>query len=552
MVIEKQAAQDHPEIHMREPVMPATVLLIALAMGQPQPEKPVTEAEKQEFLKLLATLPSKGEFYTDEAVKKAVPHTRVLLALTEKDVGKGDLYPFLALSSGLAGHKEARQYATANFGKIAHPTMKLFWALLLFKGDEPPTEVVAFLRKALDSKEDERTISRMLGPGFEDFREGVIRASEKGKLMKVELVKSHSIQAFPAYGGGFDYTNSTYIFAPGPLIYAVRPHEQRGQLITYDIAKGTTRLQAVPQPEGFKPEYDFSDYFGDAVLSINSRGDLFCRWAIEGNGDHGLALLQKGADSFSVKRLKPRLAIQYDSQVVAAPDGGWYLIHWEGGSDFAVYRIDKELNLTRLGSVRRRQSSHLLDARFISNEVLHLFSQASDKVQGSLRCADFDVKQKKWLHNREMLKVDQPARTTGGTVLQTTDGSLHYVWGIQDPTRLEPEQAKDGKLAGVYYQAEAEGTTVRVSAGEHYRAIAVGDRIVICYTLKSAPNSVYFRVIRNGTLGPVTEITAAKGREHNLWSEYMALYAEGDRIWFVNTIAPNTLYELRLVDVTKQ
>ncbi|MBI3464393.1 MAG: hypothetical protein HY000_15255, partial [Planctomycetes bacterium] len=65
------------------------------------------------------------------------------------------------------------------------------------------------------------------------------------------------------------------------------------------------------------------------------------------------------------------------------------------------------------------------------------------------------------------------------------------------------------------------------------------------------PNQVFFRVIRNRAFGPVTEITIAKDREHNLWGEYMALYAESDRVWFVNTLEPNRLHELRLVDTTK-
>lgn len=32
----------------------------------------------------------------------------------------------------------------------------------------------------------------------------------------------------------------------------------------------------------------------------------------------------------------------------------------------------------------------------------------------------------------------------------------------------------------------------------------------------------------------------------------MALYTEADRIWFANTLAPNTLHELKLVDTGKQ
>src|SRR5262249_40551652 len=149
-----------------EPAMFVTMLVVALSSGQPRPDKEVTEAEKKEFLKLLATLPTRGEFFTEEAVKKAVPYTRVLLALTEKDLKNYDLYAFGALSAGLRGHKEARQYAAAHFGKIAHPELKLGWAIGLFGRPESPPEVVVFLRKALDAKEQARTLSSMLGPGF--------------------------------------------------------------------------------------------------------------------------------------------------------------------------------------------------------------------------------------------------------------------------------------------------------------------------------------------------------------------------------------------------
>src|SRR5437868_7029709 len=94
-----------------ESAMPTTLLLVALAIGQPQADKAVTDADKKAFLKLLATLPTRGEFFADEAIPKAAPHTRVLLALTEKDLEGYDPYPFLALVAGLGGHKDAREYA---------------------------------------------------------------------------------------------------------------------------------------------------------------------------------------------------------------------------------------------------------------------------------------------------------------------------------------------------------------------------------------------------------------------------------------------------------
>ncbi len=55
----------------------------------------VSDAQKQEFLELLKTLPTQGEFYTEETVKKAGPYLAVLFALTEKDIEKYDIYPFI-------------------------------------------------------------------------------------------------------------------------------------------------------------------------------------------------------------------------------------------------------------------------------------------------------------------------------------------------------------------------------------------------------------------------------------------------------------------------
>jgi hypothetical protein len=525
--------------------MSATILIVAFAFGQAQPEKAVSDAEKKEFLKLLAKLPSRGEFFTEEAVQKALPYTRILLALTQKDLERHDIYPFLALSSGLMGHKEARQYAIANFSKIAHPTIKLGWAIALFRDTKSSSEILSFLRNALESKDDARTLSAMLGPGFEEFRDNVIRTHEIGRQLKVEQVKQHSTLPFPKYGGGFDYTNSTYVCAPGPIVYAVRRLNQQGELITYDLAKGTTSRRVVPQPKEFKPNYDFPHYFGDPVLSFNSRGDLLCRWTIEGNGDHALAMLKKGTDSFVVKRVRLYLG---SGCVVTDSDGAWYLI--QGAPDFKVYQIDNDLKLTRLGSFtgKGHHSTHILDARFISSDTLHLFW--GDVLSGGnhlrMRCIDFDVKKRTWLHNREIFKLDEFVSSANEpTVLKLKDDSLHYLWRID-------EGANRGEATGLYYQAEAESKSVKVANGYHYRAIAVGHSVVVCYTLLRSPDKVYFRVLHYGAPGPVTELTVAKGREHNLQDEYMALYAETDRIWFVNTLAPNTLYELKLVDMKQE
>jgi hypothetical protein len=519
--------------------MAATILLVALACGQPQPEKAVTDAEKKEFFEVLAKLPHRGEFFTEEAVTKAVPYTRVLLALTEKDVGQRDLYPLSALSSGLARRKESRRYAVANFGRIAHPQLKLGWAVMLFNGNATSPEVLTYLHAALHSEKEARTLAEMTGPGFEDFRERVTRAYESGRRSKVELVKRHTINALPEFSSGHSYTNRSWVFAPGPLLYAVRPHNQQGELTRYDLVKGATSRQAVPQPKGFKPELDFRTYFEGPALSVNGRGDLFCRWAIRGNGDHGLALLTKRSNSFLVKRVSLYLA---HCIVVADPDGAWYLI--EGGPNFTVHRVDEGLNLTRLGNFtgRGHHGVDIADARFISNEVLHLF-WGDVLPRGNhlrMRCVDFDVKRRKWLHDREVFRLDKFVSSAARpTVLQLEDESLHYLWKVD-------EGAKPSEATGLYYRAEAEARTVKVAAAREYRATAAGDRIVLCYTLDGSPEKVFFRVINQGAPGPVSEVPANKGRKDSLSSEYMQLYAGSDRIWFVNTLRKDRLYELML------
>ena len=76
-------------------------LAILLIPIQGQTTNQVSDSQKQAFIEFLKTLPTKGEFYTDDAAKKAGPYLPVLFALNEKDIEKYDLYPFLAISRAL-------------------------------------------------------------------------------------------------------------------------------------------------------------------------------------------------------------------------------------------------------------------------------------------------------------------------------------------------------------------------------------------------------------------------------------------------------------------
>jgi len=144
------------------------------AQNTAQETKEVSASEKKSFLKLLRTLQVKGEFFTEEAVLRAGPRLRVLLALTEKELAGLDIYPFLALSRGMCDHKEYREYGALHFGAIRHPVFKLFWGAVLFDEKAATPEIVEYLQSALKSKDQSKTLSEMPGPNYENFRERVM------------------------------------------------------------------------------------------------------------------------------------------------------------------------------------------------------------------------------------------------------------------------------------------------------------------------------------------------------------------------------------------
>lgn len=151
-----------------------TVILAVLLVFTPsQAVNQVTNLQKQEFIKLLKTLPVKGEFFTDEAVSKAVPYLPALFALTEGDIEKYDVYPFAAISSGLVNHREQREYAVRHFAEICHPQLKLFWAVMLFDREAVSSEIVGFLQNALRSEKQTKLLAEITGPQFEDFKRRV-------------------------------------------------------------------------------------------------------------------------------------------------------------------------------------------------------------------------------------------------------------------------------------------------------------------------------------------------------------------------------------------
>jgi WD40 repeat protein len=200
-----------------------------------------SDAQKKEFIELLKTLPTKGEFYTDDAVRRAGPYLPVLLSLTEKDIEKYDLYPFVAISRGLAHDKKHRAYAVAHFAAIRHPELKLFWAAMLFDAGEVSPEIVRYLRDALNEPERAGLLAEIVGPDFKSFKRKVRShpfATEGGKnAPQTEEEEGHAdwvvAVAFSTDGrtllsGSHDGTLILWDVASGRQLLSIEGHRAHG------------------------------------------------------------------------------------------------------------------------------------------------------------------------------------------------------------------------------------------------------------------------------------------------------------------------------------
>ena len=130
-----------------------------------------SDSQKREFIALVATLPTKGEFFTDEAIDRAEPELPVFFSLTEADLKDRDLYPFFALSRGLCDRPVPREYGRVHFNEIEHEGLKLFWAAMLFNADHASPEVLGYLQQAVGSEALAAQLSEMCGPEYGRFLE---------------------------------------------------------------------------------------------------------------------------------------------------------------------------------------------------------------------------------------------------------------------------------------------------------------------------------------------------------------------------------------------
>jgi len=201
------------------------IILVGITLSPIHAAQEISDAQKKEFIELLKTLPSKGEFYTEEAGRRAGPYLPVLFSLTEKEVEKDALYAFVAISVGIAADQERRAYAVSHFGEIRHPDLKLFWAAMLFNLDAASPGIVHYLRDALNSEAQARELRSMVGPKFKFFKRAIGKHpfSQDG---------SQANRVFEEEEGHADWVESV-AFSPDNKTLLTGSHD--GTMILWDV-----------------------------------------------------------------------------------------------------------------------------------------------------------------------------------------------------------------------------------------------------------------------------------------------------------------------------
>jgi hypothetical protein len=375
-----------------------------------------------------------------------------------------------------------------------------------------------------------------------------LAAEGKAEPAGIELVGTQTVKELPKFGdSGFDYTDSCCAFLADKSFQCIHPLKSGGEWACWIPTTGKVQRLAIPQPEGFEARFDFKTYFSNSALWTDRNGGCLIRWELEGNGDHGLALRKKPDGPFATARVKIPLA---NSKAVTGPDGAWYLLVWEGsvyrGFDLSVFALDDQLRLKPLG--KHHSSGHhsigVVDAAFPKEGQLHVMWANVEPTDNWLRMLtiDLDVQKKTWSEEQEILRVDRFVSWVKPAVILSKGGIVHYFWWID-------EGQKKTDLSGLYYQGKGAGEPIKLAVSRQgFKATGVGDKLVVCYTLEDEPDKAYFRVIEDGKAGPALAVTLAHPSKHALWDEDYVLGTDADgRVWFVDTLDIDTLYELKIV-----
>jgi hypothetical protein len=380
---------------------------------------------------------------------------------------------------------------------------------------------------------------------------------EPAHTRAVRQVKTLTVKNLPKYEerARDNYHDVECGVGPGPTFHWVHPHDPAGELITWNPTLGDEVLrEPISEPPGVDPMSDGSFSFRSPVLWVGPQGDQFLRWEIGGNGDHGLAFRKSGSGPFTTTRSKLYLR---KSKVIADPEGTPHLLVFDGMPpdkfEVSIFSVSPQLQFTELGS-RRLAGYHdfdVLDAAFVDKSHLHLvWASVEPGITPTvrtnwmtMRTIDYDLQRHSWSGEREIWRLDRFVGSAHPSVHILGDGSTHYLWHVD-------EGEHKSSASGLFYQAKQTGQTIKLAdAHEGFKALVVKDQIIVCYSLKSEVDKIYFRVIRGGNPGLATSITLGHRPYHALWSDSMVLGSDaGDKFWFIATHDAGTLYLLEVAD----
>ena len=527
------------------------VFLLAGCSRAPRPSE-ITPEQKEEFVKLLRTLPTRAEFFADEGIRMTKPYLPHLLSFTEEDVKRffdGEVYAIAVLSTGMAEDADNVARAAASFREIGHPVVRSIWARAILDTQRPPAEVIEYVRKGVEPDGAIASIAppahvrylkeRLgeLGAGPRQDLTNVPRldstapAAPAGHAACVKLVSRSDVSAVPRYSSVFAYKSEMCSFGPDRRLHCLRPAKFGGTLCSVDLGANIVHETPLPQPRGLKQEYDFKPYFSDPQLRISERGDILAWWMLGGNGDQAVALRPHGKKAFVVARTsQTRPIAMADSKAIWTADGQPYMLVWSASSaqdlNLSVYRVSDAAVLKLVSRYHGpgHHSINVVDAVVVDNSrIVVIWTDIDGNRDDRLRVwtTQLDLKSKQWSERQMLARHDGFTSISSSRVFVLPDGSVHFLWYGDD--------------AGIFYLKHGDKTPTKIALPSYwgFQAIQTAHSIIVVYSTKAMPSKAFFRVIQNGKPGPETSIDLKDQPDYPLAPEYMILGpADDDKIWF--------------------
>ena len=372
------------------------------------------------------------------------------------------------------------------------------------------------------------------------------RGSSPASAEIVKLKRTYKVTILPGARGGVSAGGGigNFAFTPAGQLAYVRKTENGGELVTCDVRSGAASRLPIPQPK------NASNRFAEATLDANSHGDVLVVWEIEGNGDHGIAVLEKGATSFRVCRFQ-KCALSFPAPAIRSSKRKWYLFVVGaprlGESTIQVWTVSRELDIARLGKPGALGYPIGVDAAFVSEDECVVTRQAKGPQKRDLQidATTFDARAGEWSSEQTLFSQ---SRIEGADAEVYTDvvvgesGVASYLWWFYSPPEYLPASVR-----GIYYGSVKPKVARKLPRPDYgAAAVAVKDDIALFYGVEKTPGRVFSLVISNGALGPEGYLTVNARRPLFPKRDLLVRALADGSIWLFDARDRKVVYELEL------